>query len=75
MTTYAQAKALNAPSATCLYCLGGMQYQPYLICEPCTRQLTEEGRYCDVRDELYPLIKQAGLKTTCGPEKENQHGK
>ena len=70
MLTYPQARALNAPAATCLYCLGPMRYQPYLLCEPCTRQLTAEGRYIEIRDDFYPLIKRAGMKTTCGSEKE-----
>ena len=70
MLTYNQARALNSPTATCLVCLGPMRYQPYLICSRCTEELSKEGRYTDVRDDLYPLIKRAGMKTTCGPEKE-----
>lgn len=69
MLTYAQARALNSPAASCLLCLGPMAWQPYLICEPCTRQLTEEGRFIEARDELYPLIKRAGMNT----QKEQSH--
>lgn len=68
--TYNQAKAMNAPAGTCDWCWGPMSYQPYMICLRCTEELNAEGKYIEVRDELYPLIKRAGMKTTCGPEKE-----